>query len=211
MSRIRNFGFIVLTIVLIGVAFKFYFTPLIGTTEGESNAADLDIPVVARIKGGMLEVASVSGTKHFSEQVSPTVLGKAIPFCKETSGINAAYKITYRLKLMDKWPMRYSDGQLIARVPDLVPSLPVAIDTASLAKTGTDGCWFMLDLGTQNKVLKRISRNLRNRAIDPRTKLFAREEARKTVAEFLRTWTFNQKDYPDLAPDAPIKILFPGE
>lgn len=184
---------------------------MIGTTDGESSAADTDIPVVARIKGGMLEVASVSGTKHFSEQTSPAILGKALPFCKETSGINAAYKITYRIRLKDKWQMRFHDGELIARVPDLVPSLPVAIDTASLAKTGTDGCWFMLDLGTQNKVLKRISRNLKTRAIDPRTKIFAREAARKTVTEFLRTWAFSQKDYPELAPDAPIKILFPGE
>ena len=69
----------------------------------------------------------------------------------------------------------------------------------------------MVDLGTRDRVLRRISGDLKVLAERPETKRFAREAARKTMGEFLRTWAFNQKDYPSVPIDAELRILFPGE
>lgn len=211
MAKIKNFVFGVLVIGTLFAGAQIYFNPVVGTVAGDGGSADTDFPVVARIEGGMLEVASVSAKRQFFEELKPAIWGSALPFCKESGGISAAYKITYRIELEEKWPMVYQGQTLIAKVPELEPSLPVAIDTSSLKETGTTGCWFMLDLGTQEKALQGISSRLKTLALDEKTKSFAREDARETVKEFLRAWTTSQTDYPELAPEVPIKVLFPGE
>ena len=211
LARLKNVFFGALVIVTLMAGAQIYFNPVVGTTEGKGSSADTDFPVVARIKGGMLEVSSVSARRQFTEDLSPAVWGKALPFCKESGGISAVYKITYRVKLEEKWPLVFRDNKLIARVPELEPSLPVAIDTASIKETGTTGCWFMLDLGTQELALQKITGRLEVRALNRKTKDFGRDEARETVIEFLRTWAFSQSDYPEIAPDVEIIVLFPGE
>ncbi len=134
-----------------------------------------------------------------------------MPYCREKASWAAPYKITYRLKLGERWPLRYHNGTLIARVPDLDPSLPVAFDSAKLRKGAEESCWFIPNQGTGDRALKSISPELEKLAKSQKTKSFARESARKTVTEFLRTWAFNQNAYGDLPPDTKIKVIFPGE
>lgn len=177
----------------------------------EGRSVDTDFPVVIRVKGGMLEVASVTGTRSFPKATDPEIIGKSIPFCREKASWSAPYKITYRLKLGERWQLRYYDGTLIARVPDLEPSLPVAFDSAKLKKGAEESCFFIPDLGTRDRALKSISPELEKLARDQKTKAFARESARQTVVEFLRNWAFNQTAYGDLPPDTKIKVIFPGE
>jgi hypothetical protein len=177
----------------------------------EGRSADVDFPVVLRIKGGMLEVASVSGTRAFPKSTDPQILGHSIPYCREKAVWTAPYKITYRLKLGERWPLRYKNETLFARVPELDPSLPVAIDTEKLVEGPQESCWFALDMGTRDRALKSISPQLSELAKSRKTKDFAREKARQTVVEFLRTWAFNQKEYANLPPDAKIVVIFPGE
>jgi hypothetical protein len=177
----------------------------------EGRSADVDFPVVLRIKGGMLEVAYVSGTRAFPKSEDPVILGQSIPYCREKASWTVPYKITYRIKLGERWPLRYHNGTLFARVPELDPSLPVAINTERLVKGPEESCWFVPDMGTRDRALKSISPQLANIAKSPKTQAFAREEARKTVVEFLRTWAFNQKDYADLPADVRVVVIFPGE
>lgn len=181
------------------------------TASESEQSADVDMPIVVRVKGGMLEVASIKGKRHFSGASDPTIFGNALPFCREQAGWNAAYKITYRVKLGEKWEILYKDKKLFARVPELQPSLPIAIDTKTLLFTGQDKCWFMMNLGTRDRVLRRISNDLEKLAYEPNSKNLARQAARETVTEFLQTWAFNQKEYPDVDPDTPIKLVFSGD
>jgi hypothetical protein len=187
---------------------RFFASNLVASEE---RSADSAFPVVIRIKGGMLEVASVTNKRYFSGSTDPEIFGFPLSICRETAGWYASYKITYRVRLGEKWQVRYDNNRIIARVPELEPSLPVAIDTNSLAKGGTDKCWIMSDLGTKDRVLRRISADLKKEAEGPKTKLFAREFANKTIREFLRTWAFNQKDYPNVPADSDIRVMFPGE
>ncbi len=177
----------------------------------EGRSADVDFPVVVRIKGGMLEVASVSGTRSFPKSTDPTFLGQSISYCREKAVWTAPYKITYRLKLEERWPLRYKNGIVFAQVPELDPSIPVAIDTEKLAKGPEESCWFASDMKTREKALKSISPQLRDLANSQKVKHFAKEKARQTVTEFLRTWAFNQKEYPEITPDTKIVVIFPGE
>ena len=177
----------------------------------EGQPSDIDFPVVIRIKGGMLEVASVTGTRSFPKSTDPAILGQAISYCREKASWAAPYKITYRLRLGERWQLRYHDGSLIARVPELEPSLPVAFDSAKLRKGAEESCWFVPNQGTRDRALQSISPELEKLAKSPKTKNFARESARKTVVEFLRNWAFKQTDYGNLSPDAKIKVIFPGE
>ena len=181
------------------------------TVAAEEISADTDMPLVVRFPGGMLEAASILGSRSFIGATDPTVLGQELPFCRERSSWIARYKITYRLRLSEKWPMRFQNGTLFIRVPELEPNLPVAIDTASLVQSGREKCFLMLELGTRERVLRRISADLKIRAESFAAKEMARQSARKTVSEFVRVWAFNQSDHPEVPPDAKIKVLFPGE
>ena len=177
----------------------------------ESIAADTDFPVVLRIKGGVLEVASVSGKRNFPQAKDPQILGQAFTYCRERASWTAPYKITYRVDVGEVWKLRAVDGRLIARVPELKPSLPVAIDTSRTKPGAKESCWFVPDLGTREKAFAQISPLLADLANSKKTKDFARPAARKTIKEFLRNWAFAQKSYPNLPPDAPITVIFPGE
>lgn len=177
----------------------------------ESVSADTDFPVVLRIKGGMLEVASVTGTRNFPKAKDPQILGQAFPYCRERSSWTAPYKITYRVHVGKVWKLRSVDGRLIARVPELEPALPVAIDTSKTKAGAQESCWFVPDMGTREKAFEQISPILADLANSQKTKNFARAAARKTITEFLRNWAFDQTSYPNLPPDAPITVIFPGE
>lgn len=209
-------------LVLIICVAAFYVLPstfskllpdLIGSQDvpDEGHSSNLDFPVVIRVDGGMLEVASVTGQRVFPKATDPAILGKAIPYCREKASWAAPYKITYRLRLGERWPLRYYDGTLIARVPELEPALPVAFDSSQLRKGAEESCWFIPDQGTRDRALRSISPALEAMANDPNTKNFARESARKSVTEFLRAWAFNQTVYGNLPPDTKIKVMFPGE
>jgi hypothetical protein len=191
-----------------------FLSRILGSTRDvpeESVSANLDFPVVVPVKGGMLEVASVTGTRSIPRATDPEILGQALSFCREKASWSVPYKITYRLKLGEKWPLRYRNGTLYARVPELEPSLPVAFDTRRTREGASESCWFIPDLGTRKRAFKAISPELAKLAQSPETKKFAREAARKTVIEFLRTWALNQKQYPEVDPDAEIRVFFPGE
>lgn len=179
--------------------------------QQEEIPADVDIPVVVRVKGGMLEVVQVMGRRAFPKSTDPKILGQSFSYCREKASWTVPYKITYRLKLGELWPLRYQNGTLFARVPELSPSLPVAIDTRGLVKGPEESCWFVPDMGTRTRALKSISPKLAELAKSKNTKKFAREQARATVTEFLRTWAMSQRDYRNIAPDSKIVVLFPGE
>ena len=187
---------------------KAFSSRIIGEDE---KSADVDFPIVLRVKGGMLEVASVTGKRYFGGATDPVIFGIPIPYCREKSGWHASYKITYRLRLGERWQIRYRQGELLAKVPELEPSLPVAFDSSSLGASGSEKCWFMLPMQTKDRVLRRISADLRKSAQSQRTKRFAREDARTTVIEYLRTWEVNHGKAAGIASDAKIRVFFPGE
>lgn len=177
----------------------------------EGVSADEDFPVVVGVKGGMLEVAHVTGRKSIPRSTDPVILGQSISYCREKASWSVPYKITYRLKLEERWTIRYRKGTLYAKVPELEPAFPVAFDTRHTQKGATQSCWFLPDLGTRDRAFKAISPDLAKVATSVASKKFARETARQTVSEFLRNWAFNQKDYTEVTPDTPIRVIFPGE
>lgn len=211
--RMAIFGVIVVLLLLLVVALLGSdYGNLVGSEDaGEASSAEVDFPVVVAVKGGMLEVAQVKGRRSFPKSTDPVVLGKSIPFCREKASWTVPYAITYRLKLEERWTLRYRNGTLFAQVPELEPALPVAIDTTRLEDGAEESCWFVPDLGTRDRALRSIGPDLARVAKEDRTKRFARERARQTVREFLRTWTLNQGDYDRVAPDADIRVIFPGE
>ena len=213
MSKIKNILIIILIVIILAFAAIRFLPPIIGNSPAsdEDESASPDIPIVIRVEGGTIEVASVTGKRHFSGANDPTIMGQRLPFCRETAAWNAEYKITYRIKLGEKWPIKYQGGRLKALVPELEPSLPIAIDTRTLAETGLSKCWLMWNLNTRTRVLKGISADLEKLANQPGTKKFAREAAIETLREFIRTWAFNQKQYLTVSPDAPIDISFQGD
>lgn len=212
-GQLKNIAIAVLAVIVGFLALKAMLPSLFDAKPivEEDRSADVDMPVVIRVKGGMLEVATLKNRRSFSGASDPTILGMAIPYCREKSVWHANYSITYRVRLGERWAIQYAKGRLIARAPELEPALPVAIDTRSLVNTANEKCWFAMSGGTKDRVLKRISSDLEKTAKGMPAKNYARTEARQTIVEFIRTWAFNQKDYPSLAPDAPISVIFPGE
>lgn len=199
-------------LVLIGVR-ELYLEGFAGARDvvAEGRSGDLDFPVAVGVKGGMLEVVQVTGTRSIPRSTDPVILGQAVTYCRERASWTVPYKITYRLNLGERWELRYRDGTLYARAPELEPALPVAFNTGQTQKGAEESCWFVPDLGTRERAFKAISPELARIANSKATKDFAREKARQTVIDFLRTWAFNQTEYPDVNPDTKIRVIFPGE
>ncbi len=101
------------------------------------------------------------------------------------------------------------DGVITALAPPLTPSLPVAIDTATIEKA-VAGTWLLVPFtGDEDlEALERtITAKLARKASSDEYKQRALEESRKTIGEFIRNWAA-QSGHPGVSG---VRVLFEGE
>jgi len=184
-----------------------------------------ELTTIFPMKAGNLEVAAFEAAATFTHVSTRTVAGIRVGTTEVEIRVPAIYR--YHIPLDDPdWSATIEPDASTARItaPAPRPSLPVAIDTARLQKREREG-WYRFDGRRQMEALERsMTPRLEENAHENLERI--REDARRTVAEFVRLWlvredhwepgrftalTIRFADEPEAAPAGPTLELAGAE
>jgi hypothetical protein len=165
-----------------------------GTKQQKVAALDPSQVIILRTPGGLLEVATLNRVEEFGWQTKYTC---PVFDCEKLLGatitrVRAPVHYVYRVPLAETWELRpEGDGYLLV-VPPVVPSLPVAVETAKL-QIETQSGWSSpsRELNVQS-TLRQLGPELERRATLPQYLALQQPHAAKTVEEFAQKWMREQ-------------------
>lgn len=180
-------------------------------TKTEQTSAPVgDVPVVFRTNGGLLEVATLVYAKQFKLAEKGTLLGIEIPGCPTVATVAVKAHFVYRVRLEPEWKAKITaDKRVLVVSPPLEPAIPVAFDTASLDES-LSGCPVIQNRQLLDRLRKQLSAKLAERANHPDYRRMVRNDAAKTVSEFIRKWYLGRDEYA-FAKNYQIVVRFKGE
>jgi hypothetical protein len=200
------FAILAATIVLV-----LLFWPPTGRSPARDLTAEWQTqpPVVEATPGGLLEAATVRMTEDFYRSDSRTWWG--IYLGSTVSQIQASAVYRYGVPLSDPaWQIATRGQTAVVVAPDLRPSLPVAIDMATLREKTENG-WARFDKQEQLDELRRsLSGELETRAGDTARMALARDTARRTIGEFVDRWLLGQDEWTADVFNT-VKVFFADE
>lgn len=179
-----------------------------GEGRPEIHVSRIDEPVVIRAEGGRLEVTTLWSREEFTSTTDHKILG--IPIGKTISRIRVPAVFRYHIELAPEWKVELRGSTFLVVAPAVKPSLPVAFDTARIEKESS-GLWSPFTGGAELEQLQRsITKTLADTAIRSSYVERQREEARKSVKEFVAKWLITQERWKDAAK-YPIQVYFDDE
>jgi hypothetical protein len=192
-----------LTVVAVAIAAYLWWNRAPpGATETISS------PTVFRTPGGLLEVAAVNTTETFTKKSMLTVAG--INLGTTVSQIQVPVTYRYQIEPAKDWPTYMRDGRFMVIVPAVRPSLPVAIDTSPMLMQ-TQAGWLRFNGNANlNSLLAEVSPELAIKARSPVQIEAQREQARKTVTEFVTKWLITQERWKAVKPSQ-VRVYFADE
>lgn len=107
--------------------------------------------------------------------------------------------------MTDGWRFRLENGEVLVGVPELTNGTP-AVDVGRLEFDVVKGSLFRNEKAVVENLRSELMGLLTERAIGHRD--LARDQARDSIAEFVRGWLARQTGRPVTAP---IRVVFPGE
>jgi hypothetical protein len=168
------------------------------------------LPLLARTPGGNLELASLEATETFSRSDQRTTAWGWINLGTTVTEIKVPVTYRYHLRLNEPWRLLASNSVCVVYAPPIRTTRPPAIHTDRLEKKSDEG-WLRFNAKEQMEELERnITPTLNVIARDPRHIALVREECRKTVAEFVRTWLLRENQWSADRFHS-IKVIFPEE
>lgn len=187
--------------VYLGIRLHYAEDPIVIRSKFET-------PIVMRTEGGLLEVTRVAATTTF-ERTDPSHFW-GIDLGKTVSRIRVPVTFRYHIELAPEWRATVREGQLFVVAPPMKASLPVAIDTSKLEQETKAG-WARFNARENLEDLQRsISSELAKNAVLPANVEVQREDARKTVREFVVKWLLAQERWKDISP-AQVRVFFADE
>lgn len=205
----------VVTTLCVGVALAIGYTKWsefkIGSkTEGEVHSGPATEILVMRTRGGLLEVSRIRATEQFDTKFVYSVLGFKVGETVPHIRVPAVYR--YHIELAPEWRI-IRTGRLFSVVtPPVRPSLPVAVDLENMQKD-VGGSWMLVafnEQGDLNALERRITSTLADKARSAAYLQLQREEARKTVTEFVRKWLVTQTPWAT-EMGSTIRVFFADE
>lgn len=177
-------------------------------TDGTIIMKPEEEPIVMRTNGGLLEVSTINATEVFQRTTHGTIFNIPLPG-PTTSEIRAKATYRYHVALAPEWKFIRRENTIVVIAPPVKPSLPVAIDTATIeAKAG--GMWSLITGGAAIQALqKTITASLAQKAAAPTYIALQREHARKTVGEFVKKWVLGQDKWKNR--NYSIQVFFSDE
>ena len=168
------------------------------------------IPEISTTGIGNLELATANQTEIFRAEDQKSILWEKLYLGKTVSEIRVPVTYRYHLRLADPWQLDVSGQTCVVLAPAIRPSLPPAIHTDKMEKKSDEG-WGRFNAREQMAELeKSITPTLSNYAADERHTALVREQCRKTVAEFVKTWLLKEEHWRADRFHA-IKIIFTDE
>ncbi len=165
--------------------------------------------LVMRTPGGLLEVSRITATEQFSKKFVYSVLGMDVGETVAHVRVPATYR--YHIKLGSEWKIVRTDEMFTVITPPVMPSLPVAVDLKRMEED-SGGSWILVPFNEDEdlKALRReITAELAQKAGSAAYLQLQREDARKTVTEFVEKWLVKQEAWR-LAKRPRIDVVFGG-
>ncbi len=203
-------AFLVAVAAAASVALNVYFAArLWGSGDSiTARTVRIDEPVVMRTRGGLLEVATIRSPERFEASQDHEIFGVFVG--KTVSRIRVPATYRYHIALAPEWRILLRDKAFIVVAPAVAPTLPVAIDTAQL-ESESSGVWSLVTGPSLVAELQRsITAVLATKAASPAYIRLQREDARKTVAEFVSKWLVTQERWKEAA-GYPVYVFFADE
>ena len=131
--------------------------------RGRLTVATVGVPIVMHTSGGRLEVATITGKEAFKFDAPPkTLLG--IDLGKTVSHVQADVVYRYHIEMAKEWPIRLQGTTAVVEAGEIMPTLPVAFDTATLEKQTKSG-WARFDKHqNMDELASRITPELERRS-----------------------------------------------
>jgi hypothetical protein len=168
------------------------------------------IPELSSAGTGHLELATAEVTETFSRSEERRIFWDWISLGETVTEIRVPVTYRYYVRLADPWRLEISGQTCVVHAPSLRPSLPPAIHTDKMEKK-TERGWLGYNADQQMTELeKSVTPTLEAYARDERHLGFVREECRKTLAEFVKSWLLKE-DYWRNDRFHTIVVLFEDE
>ncbi|MFO1425668.1 MAG: hypothetical protein U1F11_01570 [Steroidobacteraceae bacterium] len=166
--------------------------------------------LVMRTPGGLLEVATIRATEQFDTTFTYKVLGLKVGETVPHIRVPATYR--YHVELAPEWRVRRREAVFSVIAPPVRPSLPVAVDLGQMQKD-VGGSWVLVPFNASDDLdalQRRITAELAAKAASPAYLQLQREQARRTVTEFVRKWLVTQQEWQS-ARDPQVEVRFADE
>lgn len=166
--------------------------------------------LVMRTKGGLLEVSRILATEQFDTRFVYSVLGLEVGETVPHIRVPAVYR--YHIELAPEWRIIRTGSLFTVVTPPVKPSLPVAVDLARIQKD-VGGTWLLLPFNRSddlNALERKVTPTLADKAGSPAYLQLQREEARKTVTEFVKKWLVTQTPWTTESGST-IRVFFADE
>jgi len=160
-----------------------------------------------RTPGGLLEVSSMRMTEQFDKRFVYEVLGLEVGETVAHVRVPATYR--YHIQLAPLWKIERTDDVFRVVTPPVKPSLPVAVDLAHLEQD-EGGTWLLVPFNAdkdREALMREITGKLAQKAASPAYLALQREDARKTVTEFVEKWLVTQEPWKS-AKQPRVEVVF---
>tara|TARA_B100001540_G_scaffold2324_1_gene2228 strand:+ start:1056 stop:1847 length:792 start_codon:yes stop_codon:yes gene_type:complete len=170
------------------------------------------IPEFQNEKGGLLELAKVMVTETFKSQDELKYDFNWFELSAGTTTTEIRVPVTYRyhLRMRDPWRLDVVNGVCMVYAPEIRPSQPPALHTNRMEKSSDEG-WARFNASEQmDDLLKTITPTIRKYASDDRRISSVRENCRKTVEEFVKSWLLREGQWGE-GSFSIVKVYFPSD
>jgi hypothetical protein len=168
------------------------------------------IPEISTEDGGLLELATARSVETFEIREDKRIAWNLVPLGITESRIRVPVTYRYHIKLADDWLLNTSGSTCVVFAPPLRPSQPPAIHTDEMVKESRSG-WARFNKEEQmDALLKSLTPQLRQFASDSRRVSLVREDCRKGVADFVKSWLLREQHWGEGKLES-VKVLFPDE
>ena len=168
------------------------------------------MPKFDRSGVGRLEVASMELTEKLARADERRAFFDVVPLGKTKVEIEVPVTYRYHVPVSGEWRLEIHGPVCLVVAPPLEPTLPPAIHTDRL-QTSSQEDLLRFDAGEQMAELQRnLTPRLSRRAASPAYLDLVRDEARRGVADFVRSWLLDQEFWVD-DRFATIRVVFADE
>ena len=168
------------------------------------------IPEVKGTGEGNLELATMKFTETIKRTNKRTILWRQISLGTTVTEIKVPATFRYHLRLSDPWKLEVHGQQCVVIAPRVRASLPVAIHTNKMEKRSDEG-WARWNADEQMVGLERsLTPRLNGYAKQENHMRQVREEARRTVANFVKEWLLDE-DHWRTNRFQSIRVIFADE
>lgn len=202
---------LLLTLLVVSIGINaYFFIKDSRSSDKPSVTIVVGEPVIMHTNGGALEVSTIQVTERYEQRSTTTILGAPIPGSEVLATFEAPVTYRYQVLLAPEWRFFKRDDAFVVVAPPVIPALPVAFDTTRM-RVFSGGLWSPITgRNATDSLLHQMTPLLAERAASTRYIELQRNEARKTVAEFVRKWVISQDRWKNLG-NIQIQVFFADE